>query len=57
MFSHFLKVFYTGRCYSIVPVLNSTDNHGRLETKKKTVMICDDEPDVLQVFALILKSM
>jgi CheY-like chemotaxis protein len=36
-------------------VPNSTDNHGRLETKKKTVMICDDEPDVLLSFELMLK--
>jgi response regulator RpfG family c-di-GMP phosphodiesterase len=37
-------------------VPNSTDNHGRLETKKKTVMICDDEPDVLLSFEGTLRS-
>jgi two-component system aerobic respiration control sensor histidine kinase ArcB len=36
-------------------VLNSPDSHGHLETKKKTVMICDDEPDLLFAFELILK--
>jgi CheY-like chemotaxis protein len=37
-------------------VLNSPDSHGRLETKKKTVMICDDEQDVLLFFRLALES-
>jgi CheY-like chemotaxis protein len=37
-------------------VLNSTDNHDHLETKKKTVMICDDERDVLLFFKLVLES-
>jgi CheY-like chemotaxis protein len=37
-------------------VLNSTDNHGHLETKKKTIMICDDEQDVLLFFKLALES-
>jgi response regulator RpfG family c-di-GMP phosphodiesterase len=33
-----------------------TDNHNRFVTKKKTIMICDDEPDVLYSFELLLKS-
>jgi CheY-like chemotaxis protein len=37
-------------------ILDSTDNHGLLETEKKTVMICDDEPDLLLAFELMLKS-
>jgi CheY-like chemotaxis protein len=37
-------------------VLNSTDNHDHLETKKKTVMICDDQRDVLLFFKLALES-
>jgi CheY-like chemotaxis protein len=37
-------------------VPNSTDNHGHLETKKKTIMICDDEQDVLLFFKLALES-
>jgi CheY-like chemotaxis protein len=37
-------------------VLNSTDNHGHLETKKKTIMICDDERDVLEFFRLVFES-
>jgi CheY-like chemotaxis protein len=37
-------------------VLNSTDNHGHLETKKKTIMICDDQRDVLLFFKLALES-
>jgi response regulator RpfG family c-di-GMP phosphodiesterase len=37
-------------------VLNSTDNHGHLETNKKTVMIYDDERDLLLLFGLVLES-
>jgi CheY-like chemotaxis protein len=37
-------------------VLNSTDNHDHLETKKKTIMICDDQRDVLLFFKLALES-
>ena len=37
-------------------MLNSTDNHDHLETKKKTVMICDDEQDLLLLFGLALES-
>jgi response regulator RpfG family c-di-GMP phosphodiesterase len=33
-----------------------TYNHNKFATKKKTIMICDDEPDVLLSFELILKS-
>jgi CheY-like chemotaxis protein len=37
-------------------VPNSTHNHGHLETKKKTVMICDDERDLLLLFGIALES-
>ncbi len=37
-------------------MLNSVDNCGHLETKKKTVMICDDEQECLKLFGLTLKS-
>jgi CheY-like chemotaxis protein len=37
-------------------VLNSTANHGHFETKKKTVMICDDQRDVLLFFKVALES-
>jgi hypothetical protein len=33
-----------------------TYNYNKFATKKKTIMICDDEPDVLLSFELILKS-
>ena len=33
-----------------------TYNHNRFVTKKKTIMICEDEPDVLLSFELQLKS-
>ena len=42
--------------YYCIPVLDSTDTHGHLKTKKKTVMICDDERDVLLFFKLVLES-
>jgi hypothetical protein len=32
--------------------LNLTNNHSNLERKKKTIMICDDERDVLDLFGL-----
>ena len=34
-------------------MLNHLANH--FDTDKKTVMICDDEPDLLQLFGLALK--
>jgi CheY-like chemotaxis protein len=37
-------------------VLDSTDTHDHLKTKKKTVMICDDERDVLLFFKVALES-
>jgi response regulator RpfG family c-di-GMP phosphodiesterase len=37
-------------------VLNSTGIHDHIEAKKKTVMICDDEQEMLQLFGLTLKS-
>jgi CheY-like chemotaxis protein len=36
--------------------LNLTDNHSNFERKKKTIMICDDERDVLLFFKLVLES-
>ncbi len=33
-----------------------TCNHGNFATEKKTIMICEDEPDVLLSFELILES-
>ena len=30
--------------------------HNKFVTKKKTIMICEDEPDVLYLFELLLKS-
>ena len=33
-----------------------TYNHNKFATKKKTIMICDNEPDVLLSFELTLKS-
>ena len=30
--------------------------HNNFVTKKKTIMICEDEPDVLYLFELLLKS-
>jgi response regulator RpfG family c-di-GMP phosphodiesterase len=33
-----------------------TYNHDKFATKKKTIMICDDEPDVLLSFKQILVS-
>ena len=33
-----------------------TCNHRKLATEKKTIMICEDEPDVLLSFELILES-
>jgi hypothetical protein len=30
--------------------------HNKFVTKKKTIMICEDEPDVLLSFELMLKS-
>jgi CheY-like chemotaxis protein len=30
--------------------------HNKFATKKKTIMICEDEPDVLLSFELMLKS-
>jgi DNA-binding NtrC family response regulator len=35
-------------------MLNHLSNH--FDTEKKTVMICDDEQDLLQLFGLALKS-
>jgi CheY-like chemotaxis protein len=32
-----------------------TYNHSNFERQKKTIMICDDEPDVLLSFELMLK--
>jgi CheY-like chemotaxis protein len=32
-----------------------TYNHSNFERKKKTIMICDDEPDMLLSFELMLK--
>lgn len=37
-------------------MLSTTNNHGDLGTEKKTVMICDDEQELLQLFGLTLKS-
>jgi CheY-like chemotaxis protein len=37
-------------------VLNSPDRHSHLETKKKTILICEDESDLLLTFKLVLKS-
>jgi CheY-like chemotaxis protein len=37
-------------------VLNSPDSHSHLETKKKTILICEDESDLLLTFKLVLKS-
>jgi CheY-like chemotaxis protein len=37
-------------------VLNSTDDYDHFETKKKTIMICDDEQDLLLLFGLALES-
>jgi CheY-like chemotaxis protein len=37
-------------------VLNSPDSHGHLETKKKTILICEDESDLLLTFKIVLKS-
>ena len=31
-------------------------NHNKFATEKKTIIICDDEPDVLLSFELLLKS-
>ena len=36
--------------------LNLTNNKDNSERKKKTVMICDNEQDVLHLFALVFKS-
>jgi response regulator RpfG family c-di-GMP phosphodiesterase len=36
--------------------VNSTNNHGHLETEKKTVMMWDDEQEMLQLFGQMLKS-
>jgi CheY-like chemotaxis protein len=36
--------------------LNLTNNHSNLERKKKTIMICDDERDVLDLFGLMFGS-
>ena len=33
-----------------------TYNHNKFATEKKTIIICDDEPDVLLSFELLLKS-
>ena len=33
-----------------------TCNHSKFATEKKTIMICEDEPDVLLSFELILES-
>ena len=33
-----------------------TYNHSKFATEKKTIMICEDEPDVLLSFELILES-
>jgi CheY-like chemotaxis protein len=33
-----------------------TYNHSNFERKKKTIMICDDEPDVLEFFGLAFES-
>jgi CheY-like chemotaxis protein len=37
-------------------MLNLTDNHSNFERKKKTIMICDDQRDVLLFFKLALES-
>jgi CheY-like chemotaxis protein len=37
-------------------VLNSNDNYDHFETKKKTIMICDDDRDMLLFFGLALES-
>jgi CheY-like chemotaxis protein len=37
-------------------MLNLTDNHSNFERKKKTIMICDDERDVLEFFGLVFES-
>jgi CheY-like chemotaxis protein len=36
--------------------LVSANNYDDGVTKKKTILICEDEPDLLQLFELILKS-
>jgi CheY-like chemotaxis protein len=36
--------------------LVSANNYDAGVTKKKTILICEDEPDLLQLFELILKS-
>jgi CheY-like chemotaxis protein len=37
-------------------MLNLTDNHNKFERKKKTIMICDDEQDVLLFYKVALES-
>jgi CheY-like chemotaxis protein len=53
---YIIKSFLYGDIDSIVLILNSIDNRGLPETEKKTVLVCDDEQDLLQLFRLILKS-
>lgn len=36
--------------------MDNIQNNNRFVTKKKTIMICEDEPDVLYSFELQLKS-
>ena len=38
-------------------MLNLTNNRNNFDRKKKTIMICDDEPDVLLSFDVVLKSL
>jgi CheY-like chemotaxis protein len=45
-----------GRINRMDNIQQLTYNHSNFERKKKTIMICDDERDVLEFFGLVFKS-
>ena len=52
-----LKVFIPSAPKFVVTHLNLTYNHhNNFERKKKTIMICENEPDVRLLFGLVLGS-
>jgi CheY-like chemotaxis protein len=45
-----------GRINRMDNIQQLTYNHSNFERKKKTIMICDDERDVLEFFGLVFES-
>jgi CheY-like chemotaxis protein len=50
------SLFISDIALACIDALNLTYNHSNFERKKKTIMICDNEPDVLQLFGLVFGS-